>query len=148
MNELVIMTLRLALATITGSIIGIERTIFNKAAGVRTHAILALATCSLTILAYHIQPEQINRVIAGIVQGISFIGAGVIFTVRPTNDEKEVVGITSSAILWLTGILGIISATDYYYLVPIILVLYWIINYPLRWLEKYIRIKKGGNNNE
>lgn len=113
-------SLKLLAATIIGMIIGLERTLAGKHAGIRTHSLLCLATCSLVCLSDYILPNETPRIISGIVQGIGFIGAGVIFM----QEERGVKGLTSSVILWLTGIIGMIIGSRYYLIIIPVIICY------------------------
>ncbi|MDA8236045.1 MAG: MgtC/SapB family protein, partial [Clostridia bacterium] len=80
------LTLRLVVAMIAGAIIGYERTKAKKPAGIRTHALVCIASASLTILSAYGLSEFIPtrnmdplRLAAQIVSGIGFLGAGVIW---------------------------------------------------------------------
>lgn len=97
---------KIVVATICGLIIGWEREVKNKVAGIRTHIIVCVGACLFTTTGfilgaeYHIDP---TRVIGQIVTGIGFLGAGVIFK----HDDK-VVGVTSAAFIWLISAIGVL----------------------------------------
>ena len=88
--------LKMFSATMIGAIVGYERTLSKKHAGIRTHSLLCLATCSLTLLSESMNPNETMRVISGIVQGVGFLGTGVIFK---EIEKSSVSGLTSSVIL-------------------------------------------------
>lgn len=115
-------SIKILCATIIGALIGYERTYLGKHAGIRTHALLCMATCGLTCLSELLLPSETPRIISGIVQGIGFIGAGVIFLQK----QDVVKGLTSSVILWMTGIIGIILGTEYYLISIPILICYFV----------------------
>lgn len=104
---------KIIIATICGLIIGWEREVKNKVAGIRTHIIVCVGACLFTstgfILSsdYHIDP---TRVIGQIVTGIGFLGAGVIFK----NDDK-VSGVTSAAFIWLIAAMGVLVGMGFLY---------------------------------
>ena len=113
------------MSIVAGGLIGYERASRNKDAGMRTHAVLCLSTCALTCLSELLLPEETPRVISGMIQGVSFICAGVIIFEK--SDEK-IKGLTSSVILWLDAIIGIIIASDYWLISIPLMVCYGIIN--------------------
>jgi putative Mg2+ transporter-C (MgtC) family protein len=73
--------LRLGLALVCGGIIGLNRDLHHKGAGMRTFGLVALATAGVTIgtlLLAGSQPDNVGRVTQGVMSGIGFLGAGVI----------------------------------------------------------------------
>jgi len=103
--------LRLLAASGIGSLIGLNRWLKHKPAGLRTHALVSLGAALLTLVGVGIAPPDPNagsanlsRVIQGIITGIGFLGAGVIL--RPHTSER-VHGLTTAASLWLAAALGV-----------------------------------------
>ncbi|WP_410502485.1 MgtC/SapB family protein [Exiguobacterium acetylicum] len=105
--------LKLLLAAILGIFIGFEREIKNKPVGIRTSLVITLISCLLTIvsiksvllyhdMATHVQMDPM-RLVAQIITGIGFIGAGVILR-RP---HDIVSGLTTAAIIWSASGIGI-----------------------------------------
>lgn len=107
--------LRIIVALLCGGFIGHERTNRGKGAGIRTHAIVAMASCLIMIISQHgfgdffanfnskdvslgIDP---SRVAAQIVSGIGFLGAGMIFVHKNT-----ISGLTTAAGIWATSGIG------------------------------------------
>ena len=101
--------LRLGVATLAGGLIGLNRDLHGKPIGLKTLALVGLATAMVVVLAdpsgdtTKISPEA-SRVIQGILTGIGFLGAGVI--VRAEHHFR-VRGLTSAACTWLTACVGI-----------------------------------------
>ena len=101
--------LRLGVATLAGGLIGLNRDLHGKPIGLKTLALVGLATAMVVALAdpsgdtTKISPEA-SRIIQGIVTGIGFLGAGVI--VRAEHHFR-VRGLTSAACTWLTACVGI-----------------------------------------
>ena len=101
--------LRLGVATLAGGLIGLNRDLHGKPIGLKTLALVGLATAMVVALAdpsgdtTKISPEA-SRVIQGILTGIGFLGAGVI--VRAEHHFR-VRGLTSAACTWLTACVGI-----------------------------------------
>ena len=101
--------LRLGVATLAGGLIGLNRDLHGKPIGLKTLALVGLATAMVVAIAdpsgdtTKISPEA-SRIIQGIVTGIGFLGAGVI--VRAEHHFR-VRGLTSAACTWLTACVGI-----------------------------------------
>lgn len=98
-------SLRLLMAAILGGILGYEREHRGKAAGLRTHMLVALGSALFVLV-----PQQagatsadLSRVLQGLVAGVGFLGAGSI--VKGT-EERGVHGLTTAAGLWLTAAIG------------------------------------------
>jgi putative Mg2+ transporter-C (MgtC) family protein len=96
--------LRLILAGIAGAIIGLEREVEDKPAGVRTFATVAMGAALFTVapaIAFPDAPDSAARVAAQIVTGIGFLGAGTIIQVK---DRVE--GLTTAAGIWAVAAVG------------------------------------------
>jgi len=103
------------LAIIFGGLIGLQRERHERPAGLRTHALVCLGATVFTLVSYlgfdtlgNIDP---SRVAAGIVTGIGFIGAGVIF-----RQGILVKGVTTAASIWIAAAIGLALGTKLYYL--------------------------------
>lgn len=104
--------IRLLAATVAGMILGINRELKDKPAGVRTHAIVALGASVITLLATlppH-DPSSAARALQGVITGIGFLGAGVIL--RDTAGTM-VHGLTTAATIWLSACLGAACGLGY-----------------------------------
>lgn len=99
-------TLRLVLAATLGGLLGFEREQRGKAAGMRTHMLVALGAALFVLIPQQagISDADLTRVIQGIIVGVGFLGAGTIL--KGTNEET-VKGLTTAAGLWLTAAIGI-----------------------------------------
>lgn len=100
----------LGLAFLLASLIGLERELKEKAAGLRTHAIVGVGSALFVLISKYgfgdvLQPNRVvldpSRVAAQIVSGIGFIGAGLIFV-----HHNDVRGLTTAAAIWLTAAIG------------------------------------------
>jgi putative Mg2+ transporter-C (MgtC) family protein len=101
-------TVRLLIAAILGGILGFEREHKGKAAGMRTHMLVALGA-ALFVLVPSLSGgtgESISRVVQGIVAGIGFLGAGTILKGHG-DDTSHVKGLTTAAGLWMTAAIGV-----------------------------------------
>jgi putative Mg2+ transporter-C (MgtC) family protein len=107
---------RLAAAAALGGVIGLEREMANRPAGLRTHLVVcvaaALLTTSSVLFGEHLNvPGEALRVAAGVVTGIGFIGAGTIL-----QTKHRVHGLTTAATVFMAAALGIAVGGGYYYL--------------------------------
>ncbi|MFO7167976.1 MAG: MgtC/SapB family protein [Chloroflexota bacterium] len=144
--------LRLAVAALLGGAIGFEREITGKHAGLRTHMLVALGAAMfmsfMDLLAVESRPlappgeagnfrVQIEpmAVVTAIVTGISFLGAGTIFS---SSKGEKVKGLTTAATIWVTAAIGISVGLERYVLAggatAIVLVI----------LRLLIRLEPGG----
>jgi putative Mg2+ transporter-C (MgtC) family protein len=98
---------RLAFAAALGAFIGLERELRGYPAGVRTVALVALGAALFTDVS-QLLGEQ-DRVAAGIVTGIGFLGAGVIF-----REGYTVRGITTAATIWSAAAIGMAIGRELY----------------------------------
>jgi putative Mg2+ transporter-C (MgtC) family protein len=105
-GEVTRMLLRLTLAALLGGLLGIEREQNGKAAGVRTHMLVAMGAALFVLLSQQagMPSSDMSRVIQGITAGIGFLGAGTIL--KSDNDER-VRGLTTAAGIWLTAAIGV-----------------------------------------
>ena len=104
--------LRLLAAMLLSGIIGWEREVIEKPAGLRTHMLVALAACLFTLLTFELMEVDLRdddrvrtdpiRLIEAITSGVAFLAAGMIFT-----HQDKVRGLTTGAGLWLAGAIGV-----------------------------------------
>jgi len=97
---------RLLVAALLGGFLGWEREHAGKAAGVRTHMLVAMGAAMFVLLAQQagMGPEDNSRVMQGIIAGIGFLGAG---TILKGDAESQVKGLTTAAGIWLTAAVGV-----------------------------------------
>ena len=104
---------QLLLATVLGVIMGTERSVVaRQQAGMRTYGLVALGSCAFVLSGIYIDSQAIGlvnfdpaRMAAAIVQGVGFIGAGLIFM-----RSDSVHGITTAAGLWVSASVGVLVA--------------------------------------
>lgn len=102
--------IRLVMATLIGSLIGLNRNAHGKPAGLRTHALVCLGSALIVMVTGHLATadgahasDAQSRAIQGLLTGIGFLGAGIIFR---GADGKHVQGLTSAAAIWVAAIFG------------------------------------------
>jgi putative Mg2+ transporter-C (MgtC) family protein len=103
----VVIVVRAALAAVLGFLIGWERSVHGSPAGDRTHALVALGSSAFTTVGVVNFPETAEKLIAGVVTGIGFLGAGLIF-----RQEGGVVRGLTLAGLALTAMVLLLLAWD------------------------------------
>ncbi len=105
-------TVRLVSAIGFGALIGWEREIRNKAAGLRTHMLVSLGAALFVLIPIMLSPSQqeyeaLSRTIQGVATGIGFLGAGEIWRdTQPQKGKNQVHGLTSAAAIWVAAALG------------------------------------------
>jgi len=116
------MILRLLLAAVLSAGIGYQREHAKKPAGLRTHILIGLGASLFTIISiYGFDGNgEPARVAAGVVTGIGFLGAGVIF--RGMRGDVPV-GLTTAASIWVTAAVGVAAGAGLYLLSVIVAVL-------------------------
>ena len=106
---------RIIVAVICGGAIGFERENRNKNVGVRTYMTVCLSTSVVMIIAKmcfrDTQSGDVTRMAAAAIQGISFLGAGLII-----HKDDNLKGITTAAILWGTAVIGLAIGYGLYFL--------------------------------
>ena len=91
-------------AVILGALIGVEREIHKKPAGLRTNILICLGAATFMMIANRIlaSPDAISRMTAGIVTGVGFIGGAVVL-----RDRANIYGVTTAATIWVVTSIGI-----------------------------------------
>ena len=110
LTDVGVAAIRLGLATAIGAGLGLNRFIHDKPAGVRTHALVALGAALATYISVEVTASgriadigSMTRTIQGILTGIGFLGAGVIFR---EQSGRTVHGLTTAAEIWVVACLG------------------------------------------
>lgn len=109
---------RLVVSALLGALIGIERDVHGRAAGLRTHILVCLGSALFMIISLETALNPVfkgtadpGRIAAQILTGIGFIGAGTIL-----KEGFNVRGLTTAASLWVTAGIGMSVAAGYYYI--------------------------------
>ena len=112
MNEW-LMLLRVVLAVVAGTAIGMERTLRYKDAGIRTHALICGGAALFVLVSqYGFGGDyDASRVASTIVSGIGFLGAGMIL-----HKRVHIHGLTTAAGMWATAAIGMAMGTGMYFL--------------------------------
>jgi putative Mg2+ transporter-C (MgtC) family protein len=128
--------LKLILATGLGLIVGFEREVHRKPAGLRTHSLVCLGSALFTItsLSFVGANVDVSRVAAGVVAGVGFLGAGMIF-----KSDDRIRGLTTAAELWVLAAIGIAIGLGYYFAAIATAVIVLVILIPLKHISKDAR---------
>ena len=119
-HDALVIVVRLLAALSIGGLIGLERSLHGRPAGFRTHSLVCLASALLmlvTVYQLHWMTEvpldtiraDPTRMAQGIMTGIGFLGAGVIF-----KEGLNVRGLTTAASIWITSAIGILVGIGFY----------------------------------
>ena len=112
------LVLRLVLSVLFGGLIGLEREVVHKPAGVRTHMLVSLGSALFVLVAAESIPSDVVRIMAGIATGIGFLGAGTIFKAK-----SDVHGLTTAASIWAVAAVGLAIGLGHYLITFISVVL-------------------------
>ncbi|ABE30760.1 mgtC family protein [Paraburkholderia xenovorans LB400] len=98
--------MRLGLALILGGILGFEREMSRRDAGMRTHMMVSVGAALFVVVPLQagFSQDNMSRVLQGLVSGVGFLGAGAIIKL---SAEREVRGLTTAASLWLSAGVGV-----------------------------------------
>jgi putative Mg2+ transporter-C (MgtC) family protein len=127
------LSLRLGIALVVGTIIGLERETKSKPAGLRTNVLVSFGSALIVLVPIQIGAAQQNldvlgRAISGVVSGVGFIGGGTILR------ESKVKGLTSAAAVWVSAGIGITAGCGLWVLGLVGALITWII---LRLFDKW-----------
>jgi putative Mg2+ transporter-C (MgtC) family protein len=136
--------LRLVLAMAFGMVLGIDREVRDKPAGMRSHMLVSLAAACLTLMTFSIVDasdvfgdtvrSDPLRLIEAVVAGVAFLGAGAIIQGR-----RGVTGITTGASMWVAGAIGVASGLGQYVLAGLTTGLAFVVLFFLGKLETYLK---------
>ena len=105
-------TVRILVAALVGGVIGYERELRGKVAGIRTHVLVALGACLFMIISQYgftgADKFDAARVAASVVGGLGFLGGGIIMK------NRHVSGLTTAAGIWVTGAIGMAAGAAMY----------------------------------
>ena len=127
--------LKLAVAMLIGSAIGLEREVHNKSAGLRTIILICVGATLITIISQRLGDD---RIAAQIVTGIGFLGAGVII-----REEGRVKGLTTASTIWAAAAMGLTVGYGEYVLAGVfgltVIVVLWLFARLDVWVDRMAR---------
>ena len=143
-SDYTVIVAHLLIALAAGGLIGFERSFHGRPAGFRTHALVCVASSALmlvTLYQAHWYPEAFSgrvvldptRMAQGIMTGIGFLGAGVIF-----KEGLTVRGLTTAASIWITAAIGILAGIGFYFPLIVTTVLTILTLSVFRWIESKV----------
>jgi putative Mg2+ transporter-C (MgtC) family protein len=100
-----VISIRLAAALVVGALLGVNRDLHRKAAGLRTVALVSVGSAILVLVGIELggSADSVSRILQGLVVGVGFLGAGVIVH---HESEQRVEGLTTAASVWVAAGLG------------------------------------------
>jgi putative Mg2+ transporter-C (MgtC) family protein len=131
--------LAMLVSTILGTMVGWERQIGRKPAGLRTHILVCLGSTMFVLVARHAVASiggpnlDPTRIIHGVITGVGFLGAGSIM-----RTEGYVHGLTTAASVWMVSAIGVAVGVHAYSLALIGTVLALIVLELFRWVERFL----------
>mgnify|MGYP003675046890 CR=1 FL=1 len=151
-DELVIIA-QIFIAFLLGALIGLEREKHGNAAGIRTYAAVTLGAALFTLIGiYSADVTAAGRIIANVVTGIGFLGAGIIYQ----NNAKGLThGLTTASSVWAAAAVGVAVAYNMYFIavaatvaIYFLLALHhfkWYIKLKAKWTKKHDQLHKENN---
>ncbi len=118
--------LRLGAALLVGTVLGLNRELHGKPAGLRTHALVCLGAALAVIMVLRsadgsLASDQnaVSRVVQGILTGVGFLGAGVILH----DPNGHISGLTTAATIWICAVLGLVCGLGHWVILGVAVIL-------------------------
>ena len=132
--------IRLVLSLILSGLIGLERQMHRRTAGLRTHILVSLGSCLIMLTSLYIfaiykneVPLDPARIAAGVITGIGFLGAGTII-----REREGVKGLTTAASLWVVAGIGLATGCGFYKAALFTTILALLTLFFLKYIERII----------
>jgi len=142
--------LRLILTVFLSGLIGLERQLLRRTAGLRTHILVSLGSCLIMLTSLYVfdiyrvhGPIDPSRIAAGVITGIGFLGAGTIITER-----GNVKGLTTAASLWVVAGIGLAVGCGFYSGSVITTMLALVVLFFLRRMENIALLKEADDEKQ
>lgn len=136
----------ISIAVLCGTIIGLERQLSGKPAGIRTSILICVGTYTFVVLSTVVQGQTIDgtRVLGQVITGVGFLGAGLMF-----NKDGLVNGVTSAAVIWImAGIGSLIGFTQYGAAISLTLITVLVLTIIGVAEHKFRKLRKGVHKEE
>ncbi|MBK8227469.1 MAG: MgtC/SapB family protein [Flavobacteriales bacterium] len=147
-EELVIAS-KLLIAAVLGAVVGYDRERHSRDAGLRTYASVCVGAALFTSIGGHLEDvAATSRIVANVVMGIGFLGAGIVYKDANSGYSK---GLTTAATIWCTAAIGVAVGLNMFVIAAAgALLVYFLISlhhrtWYVRWKQ---RIKDSTNNND
>ena len=142
---------RLLMTFVLSGLVGVERQVHRRTAGLRTHILVGLGSCLImltSLYVFDIYKDKValdpTRIAAGVITGIGFLGAGAII-----REKEGVKGLTTAASIWVVSGIGLAVGTGFIRTAVYTTVLVLVILHLLRYLDNFLsKDQKPGNNKE
>ncbi|MDQ8699202.1 MgtC/SapB family protein [Hyphomicrobium sp. LHD-15] len=105
-----VFAVKLTLCLVLGTLIGVERELRNKPAGISTHCFVMAGACLFTFISTVADPNSPARIAAQVVSGVGFLGAGMILK----SDNNSVKNLTTAAAIWFAAAIGMAIGVGWY----------------------------------
>lgn len=132
--------IRILAAMVGGFLIGIERELSKKSAGLKTNTLVSVGACAFVVISLNFvdyTDTDVTRIIGQVVTGIGFLGAGVIL-----KQGTDIRGLTTAATVWCSSALGCLAGVGMYFELAVttgtILIINTLINMFENWIVKKI----------
>ncbi|MDD5044687.1 MAG: MgtC/SapB family protein [Candidatus Omnitrophica bacterium] len=139
--------IRLLLSVLLSGLVGLERQLHRRTAGLRTHILVCMGSCLIMLTSLYIfdiykDKSSLDpaRIAAGVITGIGFLGAGAII-----RSGEAVKGLTTAASLWIVAGIGLAVGCGFYFAAIISSILALIVLLFLRHVEKFVFGKEESN---
>lgn len=131
--------LRIGVAFLCGAVIGIERQLRGKPAGIRTSVLVCMGTMVFVRLGADTTGGDPNRVLAQVVSGVGFLGAGLMLA-----RDGLVTGVTSAAVIWVLAAIGAAIGLNHYASGIVLAVVTVVVLTCVQYLERaFVALRKG-----
>jgi putative Mg2+ transporter-C (MgtC) family protein len=107
--------IRLGVCLTLGAIVGVERELRNKPAGISTNCLVMAGACLFTFVSIAVDPSSPARIAAQVVSGVGFLGAGMILK----SDNHKVKNLTTAAAVWFAAAIGMVIGLGWYLVVAL-----------------------------
>lgn len=139
---------KIVMAIVCGALIGLDRQLRGKPAGIRTSSLITLGTAIFVTLGSDYAPVAAGtdhlRVLSQVVTGIGFLGAGVIM-----SKDRTVIGVTSAAVIWVLAAIGAAVGMGYHGMAFAITVATIAVLVGVEWLEEtFQKLQIGAHRKE
>lgn len=108
----VLFIIPVAISALFGSLIGIERELRHKPAGIGTNVLICAGACIFALISARVDPGSPSRIASNILTGVGFIGAGLILK----ETDGTVRGLTTASGIWMAAAIGMAIGYNYYIL--------------------------------
>jgi putative Mg2+ transporter-C (MgtC) family protein len=122
---------------VAGMMLGLERELKDKSAGLKTMSVICLGATLFSIISYKVGGPENTRIASYIVSGVGFIGAGVIF-----KDGLNISGLTTAGLIWLAAAIGTSIGFGEFYLAGTFLAVSLLLIYSSPFINRLFKKKK------